>query len=281
MLSKVFNFILINPISALLVLFYVLTGSSFIATIALMTLLFKIIVFPLTKNQLESSQKLKDAKPRIEKINEKYEDDPMEKQKALSKLYKEIGYNPAGCFTSFILQIPLILGLYNVIRSVANKEELYIYPFVRNLLNLSEDFSISLTELGIDFGTAASDMYAKHSFGSEALPYIGIVVLVVVAQAFNSFLIFKRTQGSQNGPLEKETKKKSKKDKDEELDELDMTSMMEQNQNIFLIINTGVMAVMLGTLAWRVPLGLSVYWIFSTIYSIIQSQIIYKAILKD
>ena len=80
--------------------------------ILLLTLLVKILVFPLTYRMLKSQSKMQAMKPYIEKMKEKYKDDQQTQQMETMKLYREYGVNPLGGCFPMLLQMPIWFALY-------------------------------------------------------------------------------------------------------------------------------------------------------------------------
>ncbi len=90
--------------------------SSFIGgagiVIFVLTLLVKMVLFPLTYKMLYSQSKMQALKPRIEKLGEKFGDDAQAKQVETMKMYREYGVNPLGGCMPMILQMPIWFALY-------------------------------------------------------------------------------------------------------------------------------------------------------------------------
>ncbi|MBL4652613.1 MAG: membrane protein insertase YidC [Flavobacteriales bacterium] len=81
--------------------------------ILILTLLIKMILFPLTFKNYKSTAKMKVLKPEIDAINEKHKnDDAMKKQQATMALYRKVGVNPmAGCLP-MLLQMPILYAMF-------------------------------------------------------------------------------------------------------------------------------------------------------------------------
>ena len=88
-----------------------ITGNKGIA-ILLLTLLVKILVFPLTYKMLHSQQKMAAMKPYLEKAKAKHKDDQQAQQMETMKMYREYGVNPLGGCFPMILQLPIWFALY-------------------------------------------------------------------------------------------------------------------------------------------------------------------------
>lgn len=82
--------------------------------ILLLTLIIKSILFPFQYKSYLSQAKMRVLKPEIDDLNKKHENgDPMKKQQALMGLYKEAGVNPLGGCLPLLLQLPILLALFN------------------------------------------------------------------------------------------------------------------------------------------------------------------------
>jgi len=102
--------------------------------IILLTILFKVIFYPLTKYGLKSMKNMQTMQPQMKAIKEKYKDDKTKKNKATMELYKRNKINPMGGCLPMILQIPIFIGLYEVL---AVTIELRHAPFAFWLVDLS------------------------------------------------------------------------------------------------------------------------------------------------
>ena len=84
--------------------------------IIIMTVLVKLILYPLTKKQIESTKAMMEIQPKMKAIQEKYKDDKQRLNMELANLYKNEGVNPlAGCLP-LIIQMPIMIGIFYGIR---------------------------------------------------------------------------------------------------------------------------------------------------------------------
>lgn len=85
-------------------------------SIIIFTLVTKLLLFPLTLKQLQSSRQQQLIQPKMKEISEKYKNDKDKQSQALLELYKEHGINPfSGCLP-LLIQLPIIIGLFNALR---------------------------------------------------------------------------------------------------------------------------------------------------------------------
>jgi len=80
--------------------------------ILLMTLVVKLLVFPLAYKMLHSQAKMTALKPEIEKVRNKHKDDMQKQQMETMKMYNEFGVNPLGGCFPLLLQMPIWIALY-------------------------------------------------------------------------------------------------------------------------------------------------------------------------
>lgn len=103
-----------KPVFLLLDWLYSLLGNWGWAIIGV-TLVVRIILFPLSYKGVMSMQKLKDLTPKMKEIQEQYKGDPQKMQAQLMQLYKKHGANPLGGCLPLILQIPVFFAIYRVL----------------------------------------------------------------------------------------------------------------------------------------------------------------------
>ncbi len=80
--------------------------------ILLLTLIVKLLLFPLSYKMLHSQAKMGALKPEMAHLKEKFKDDPQQMQMESMKIYREFGVNPLGGCMPMLLQMPIWLALY-------------------------------------------------------------------------------------------------------------------------------------------------------------------------
>ncbi|MDR0375764.1 MAG: membrane protein insertase YidC [Treponema sp.] len=97
----------------LLMFFYNIIPNYGVAII-LLTLLVKVIMFPLTRKSSESTLRMQALSPKIKDLQAKYKDNPQKLNQEMAEFYKKEGYNPmAGCLP-MLIQIPIFFAMYNL-----------------------------------------------------------------------------------------------------------------------------------------------------------------------
>lgn len=81
------------------------------------SILVKLLVAPLTKKQFDSTKSMQTAQPQIAALKEKYKDDAKKLNEETMKLYKELGINPLGGCLPLLIQMPILIAMFNLFRT--------------------------------------------------------------------------------------------------------------------------------------------------------------------
>jgi YidC/Oxa1 family membrane protein insertase len=113
-----------RPMIAILHALHAVIGNYGIA-ILLLTVMVRGAMFPMSRKQALSTQKMQALQPEMKAIAEKYKDDPVKRNQATQELWKKHDHNPVGGCLPVFIQIPIFMGLY---RSLATDVELRQAP---------------------------------------------------------------------------------------------------------------------------------------------------------
>ena len=122
-----------KPLFALLSYLHGIFGNWGWSIIAL-TIIIRLILYPLTYKGMVSMQKMKEISPKIKEIQAKYKGDPQRMNAAVMEMYKKHGANPLGGCLPMLLQIPVFFAIYRVL---LNAEELQGAPWILWIDDLS------------------------------------------------------------------------------------------------------------------------------------------------
>ncbi|MDQ7031482.1 MAG: membrane protein insertase YidC [Desulfonauticus sp.] len=118
-----------KPLIKLLNFFYQFTHNYGVAII-LLTILIKLLFWPLANKSYKSMNQMKKLQPLMAEIREKYKDDKQKMQEEMMRLYKTYKVNPAGGCMPMLIQIPVFFGLY---QGLLGAIELRHAPFIYHL----------------------------------------------------------------------------------------------------------------------------------------------------
>ncbi len=124
--------IIARPILALLNLFNIIFHNYGLSIIFL-TILIKIIFYPLTLKSYQSMAKLKDLQPMMEEIKKKYADDKEKMNQELMELYRKYKVNPMGGCLPTLIQIPIFIALYYVLLRAIELRHAYFLLWIKDL----------------------------------------------------------------------------------------------------------------------------------------------------
>jgi YidC/Oxa1 family membrane protein insertase len=145
----VWYLIIANPVLNVLVALTNLLGGSFGLAIIALTIIVRLISWPLTKRQLNSTKAMQEMQPKIQELQKKYGKNQQKLQQEMMKLYKEAGINPLGCLWPMLIQLPIWIALYQAIMSALATtpesllglgQRLYSWGIVNQAIPLSSNF---------------------------------------------------------------------------------------------------------------------------------------------
>lgn len=144
----IWNEVLVNPMTNALIILNNVFFGSFGVAIVVFTVVMRGIMFPLTLRQLRSSRALSALQPKMREMQKKYKD-PRRRQEETMKLYREAGVNPLGCLFPMLIQMPIWIALYQVIRLtlgstpeslISLSHRLYPWSYIQHAVPLSDRF---------------------------------------------------------------------------------------------------------------------------------------------
>ena len=135
--------VLAGPLLDLLRLIFGYVGNYGIAIIIL-TIIVRIVLFPLTFKGMKSMKRMQQLSPRMKKLQEKYKNNKEKLNKEMMELYRKNRVNPLGGCLPLLLQIPVFFALYS---SLSSAVELRHAPFIFWISDLSQPDGLGITPL--------------------------------------------------------------------------------------------------------------------------------------
>ncbi len=244
-LGKIYTTFIIRPfLNFLVFVASILPNHGLGVAIILLTLAVKILLFIPTQHSLEGQKKMQLLQPQIEAVRKNYADDAVKMNQEIMKLWKENKINPFQSCLPLLLQFPVLIGLFHVIRDTHN------LAFSRHLLYgwfAGIDWTFDTAFLGLDLTNPHAWIFAP---------------LLVIMQFIQMKLTFYIAD-----------KKKAKKI-DEAVHQPDNPQDMQQKIMLY------VLPLMIGFFSFQVPSAVSLYWGVSTLFAIGQQLIVNREHLK-
>jgi len=250
---------LINIVSQILEFLYGVTHNYGLAII-LFTILIRFLLYPLMQKQMTSMRDTQKVQPLMQEIQRKYKNDKEKMNQELMQLYKEHNINPMSGCLPLLIQMPILILFFQVLRVFE-----YKIPGTDiidgGFLWIKNTATITLLENGIEVERIVAGLAAPDQlFGvlPDSVPFIGgtpigiLPILVGVTMYIQQKLTTPAMAGSsQNSSSSNPTAGTQK--------------MM-----------TTIMPLMIGFISFTLPSGLSLYWVTSTIFGIGQQILINK-----
>lgn len=179
-------------------------GWNYGIVILILTILLKIVLFPIAYKTYKSSAKMRVLKPEIEELSKKFPktEDAMKKQQATMALYKKAGVNPmAGC-VPMLLQFPILIALFRFFpSSIELRQEAFLWahdlssydsildlpftiPFYGSHVSL---FTLLMTVSTIIYTKLNSDMMGSSSTQMPGMKTMMYIMPVMFLGIFNNF----------------------------------------------------------------------------------------------
>lgn len=150
LISSIFNEALYRPLfNGLVFLYNIIPFHDFGIAIILMTIIVRLVLYPLNQKALKSQKQMNELQPQIKELQAKHKNDKAKQSQALMELYKSKSINPASGCLPLLIQLPLLIALYRVFLNGLKPESLNalysfisrpaaINPLFLNWLNLSQ-----------------------------------------------------------------------------------------------------------------------------------------------
>lgn len=247
MIGQLWTAIILEPMINLLVLLYSLLFNNFALAIVGLTILVRLITYPLTWKQLRSMRAMQELGPQLQALQKKYEKDREKLTQETMRLYREHGVNPAGGCLPSLVQLPVWVGLYQAILQVLGETP-------EQLVNLSQHLYQSLPFL-YDVARKAIPLNSRFLWLNLAQPDPGLfpslpvpfnvpVLVILVVATF--WLQQKMSTVPSADPQQ---------------------ASMNQTMGI-------MMPLMFGFFTLQVSSGLAIYWVVSGVLGIIQQYFV-------
>jgi YidC/Oxa1 family membrane protein insertase len=220
----------------LLHVFYGIVGNYGIAIIML-TVLVRGCMFPVSRGQAKSMAKLQLLRPEMDKIKEKYKGDQQKQAQAMQQLYRKHKVNPLGGCLPALIQLPVFIGLY---RGLAVDVELRGSPLFSE--NIRWCSNLAAPDMLYDWSGFMPSFVTSGEGMLSLGPYLNVLPLVTIVLFLVQQKMFMPEPTNEQAALQQKIMK--------------------------------YMMVFMGILFYKVPSGLCLYFIASSLWGIAERKLI-------
>ena len=185
--TKIGDFGFLNTMMLKTLRFFYSLIPNYGVAIILLTLLVRLILYPLTLNQTKSMVKMQKIQPKMKAIQDRYKDDPQKMNEEVMKLYAKEKVNPLGGCLPLLLQLPIIMALYNTFRIAV---ELRKAPFLwMSDLSIGDPFLI----LPIAIAALMHFQQGKTNVAPEqkqAMAFMPVMMFVITCSLPSGLLVY-------------------------------------------------------------------------------------------
>ncbi|MEK7133767.1 MAG: YidC/Oxa1 family membrane protein insertase [Patescibacteria group bacterium] len=143
MISYLFHTIVYDPLyNGLVYLVGAIPSHDMGLAVIALTIVARIIIYPLSKRAIQTQMAMKKITPEVEKIKEKYKDNREEQGRAIFALYRERDVHPFASFGLILIQFPVLIGLYWVFYAggLPQVDPTLLYSFVHMPTAINMEF---------------------------------------------------------------------------------------------------------------------------------------------
>ncbi len=130
-----FHTILYQPIFNVFVFLYnIIPGHDVGLVILAITILVRLVLYPLTRSSIKAQRSMQELQPKMEAVKKEFADDKQKQTQAIMELYKTNKVNPITSCLPMLVQLPILIALYLVLRDGLASKDLAqsLYSFVSN-----------------------------------------------------------------------------------------------------------------------------------------------------
>jgi len=139
---SIFDLILIQPIFNILVFIYgIIPGHDFGVALIIFTVIVRLAMWPLVKKQLHQTKVMRQIQPELAKIKAKAKGNKQMESQLMLELYRERGVNPFGQIGLLLVQLPVFIALFSVVRLITENHAniaKYTYNFLQGIPGIQD-----------------------------------------------------------------------------------------------------------------------------------------------
>ena len=262
---NIFDTLVVQPIFNSLLLIYAVVGD-FGISIIIFTILVRLVLWPLIKKQLHQTKLMRKVQPELKKIKARTKGNKQLEAQLMMELYREKGIKPFSSIGVLIIQLPIFIGIYQVINVITlhtDQIERHLYDFTKNLPIVSDIYNGNHHFNDTLFGIFNLTQTALGNGG----PHFPLILLAVIAALFQYIQTKQLIPDTTSQKKLRDILKEASSGK--EADQSEITAAMSSKMMTF-------MPILLLVFALYLPGGVVLYYAASSIVAVIQQYFVLR-----
>ncbi|WP_169949071.1 membrane protein insertase YidC [Microbispora sp. H11081] len=222
------------------------SGLNWALTIITLTVLMRLLIFPLFMKQMRSSRKMQELAPKVQDLRKKYKNDKQRMNQEVMRLYQEAGANPLGGCLPIVAQFPIFISMFTVLRAIA--EDRAVFGMTKELVESAREAHVFGAPLPATFFTSAADI---EKFGADPVITKIVLALFVAVSSLTTFLTVRQSVTRSMAQMP--------------------DNPMAQQQKILMYISP-----LFAVFSLNFQLGLILYWVTTNLWTLGQQHWFYS-----
>jgi len=263
----VFNFLITNPLTNLVLLFYHVLGENLGFAIILFTIFLRFVLLPLTIKQIKQQRKMAELQPRLQELQANRKDAKQMSAEEVALMRQTAGSCLGGCLP-ILVQIPIFFGLNSIITKIASGVNGDVFNHVLYFDFLKHD---AVYRFNTDFfGFDLARIPSKIGLNTAIIPYVILIILLIVTQYIQSVMMmsYQKKQADKRKTVKKPSNARKLSTKEKE-----KVEMQEEMQKMMQMQTKYMLPLVIGAASYSFSAALGVYWLTQNIFAIVQTKV--------
>ncbi|MCG5215638.1 membrane protein insertase YidC [Streptosporangium sp. KLBMP 9127] len=222
------------------------SGLNWALTIITLTVLMRLLIFPLFMKQMGSSRKMQALAPKVAELRKKYKNDKQRMNQEVMRTYQEAGANPLGGCLPIVAQFPIFISMFTVLQAMANGQPKF--GMTQEMVDSARAAHIFGAPIPATFFTSADDIV---KLGADPVMTKIVLAIFVAVSSLTTFLTVRQSVTRSMAQMP--------------------DNPMAQQQKILMYISP-----LFAIFSLNFPLGLILYWVTTNVWTLSQQHWFYS-----
>ncbi|MGV9535631.1 membrane protein insertase YidC [Streptosporangium sandarakinum] len=223
------------------------SGLTWALTIITLTVLMRLLIFPLFLKQMRSSKKMQELAPKVQELRKRYKNDKQRMNQEVMALYQGAGANPLGGCLPIVAQFPIFISMFTVLRAMADGHTKF--GMTKELVDSARAAHIFGAPLPATFWSSSEQIQALG--GAHPIQTKVVLALFVAVSSLTTFLTVRQSVTRSMAQMP--------------------DNPMAQQQKILMYISP-----LFAIFSLNFPLGLILYWVTTNLWTLGQQHWFYS-----